>query len=108
MKSNYALAGERLKLRWRNGVIVRERAEIAGISDRRPLAQVFLSLFKVHAQRQNISPSATANNSAPAIFAKLKRDEREGYGKRDFAEEMGRLLKSGVLKIDTPYVLRPF
>jgi RecA-family ATPase len=100
MKANYASRGDRLNLRWRNGVIVRERTEIVDASDRRSINQVFLSLFKVHAQRQNISPSATANNSAPAIFAKLPRDERDGYAKRDFAKEMDRLLKAGVLTIE--------
>ena len=101
MKANYAARGDRLNLRWRDGVIVRERTEIAGNpSDRRSLTDVFISLFDIHSRRQNISPSATANNSAPAIFAKLPRDERDGYAKRDFAKEMDRLLKAGVLTIE--------
>jgi RecA-family ATPase len=100
MKANYASRGDRLELKWQGGVIVRERTQAVERSDRRPLTETFLSLFKVHSERQNLSPAATANNSAAAIFARLKRDEREGYTKRDFAEEMGRLLKSGVLKIE--------
>jgi hypothetical protein len=100
MKANYASRGVTLNLRWRNGVIVRDREIVTDSSDRRSLTDVFLSLFDVHAQRQNLSPGATANNSVSAVFAKVKKDERDGYGKRDFAEEMGRLLKAGVLTIE--------
>src|SRR5262249_3857132 len=67
MKSNYAPRGEQLQLRWSNGILSRDKGATAGASsDKRSIEQVFMSLFKVHAQRQNLSPSATANNSAPA------------------------------------------
>jgi hypothetical protein len=99
LKANYAARGDRLNLRWRSGVIVRENSQVVA-SDKRPLNEVFLSLFNVHAARQNLSPSATANNSAPAIFGKLPRAERDGYSKKDFAKEMDHLLKIGDLVIE--------
>ena len=101
LKANYASRGDRLSLRWHNGVIIRERTPAPDGSDRRPINEVFLSLLAEYGARQNISPSTTANNSAPAIFGKLTPAQREGYSKKNFSEELRNLLKSGEVVIET-------
>jgi len=95
-KANYALQEDQLKLRWKNGVFIREGATDSGIIgsiNRRKAEAVFLELLDtVTSENRPVSDSTHATNYAPKLFA--RRPERDGYTKADFARAMERLFSS--------------
>jgi hypothetical protein len=103
MKANYASRGDQLRLRWRNGVIVRERAEIADSSDRRPVNEVFVGLLdERNAEDRPVSDNSKAANYAPRIFAELPVDRRAGYGTKQFKIAMESLFAASEIAV-APY-----
>ena len=103
MKANYAQRGEVLNLRWRNGVIVRERdPNEATPGQRRSCSEVFLSLLdKREAQGCPVSDKSRASNYAPKEFAMLPSKERDGYDKAQLGRAMAALFSSGSLAMET-------
>jgi RecA-family ATPase len=95
-KANYALREDQLKLRWQEGVFIREDAAETGIigSIKRKKAEVvFLELLDaVTKENRSVSDSTHAPNYAPKLFA--MRPERDGYTKIDFVRAMERLFAS--------------
>ena len=101
MKSNYALAGERLKLRWRNGVIVRDRDPNETATGRkRTCTEVFLSLLdEREKQGRPVSDKSRSSNYAPKEFALLPAKSRDGYDKGSFTKAMAAMFADGKLEL---------
>ena len=103
LKANYAGAGDVLRLRWQDGGFVAldppggiDRAALGAKADR-----VFMTLLG-DTYRVGVwcSASCTANNYAPARFA--KHPDREHLPKQHFENAMHRLLKAGRIRTE-PY-----
>lgn len=100
-KSNYATAGETLRMRWAAGAFIpiggpepMDKAEISSRND-----SVFLSLLgKTAAEGAVVCPSLTARNYAPTVFA--KHPGGQGIPRRAFEQAMNRLLEAGAIKIE--------
>jgi RecA-family ATPase len=95
-KANYALREDLLKLRWQDGVFIREGIADTGILGslkRKKADAVFLELLDaVTRENRPVSDSTHAPNYAPKLFA--LRPERNGYTKTDFVRAMERLFAS--------------
>ena len=92
-KANYALREDQIKLRWQDGVFIREGAADTGIIGsiiRKKAETVFLELLDALARENRpVSDNSHAPNFAPKLFA--MRPERDGYTKTDFTRAMERL-----------------
>jgi RecA-family ATPase len=99
MKANYGKTGNRIALRWKRGIFVRDGSVDAdtGESLAANSERVFVELVVAY-ERQGRSVSHKSSNAyAPALFA---REERaKGLTKRELATAMNRLLDRGVIKI---------
>ena len=98
-KANYATIGDRLELRWRNGVIVRD-----GDPEKdRPMAtDAFLMLFDAMTrENQTLSAKSRASNYAPRMFMRRMAQERHGYQQGDFEQAMQRLFQTGQVQMET-------
>jgi RecA-family ATPase len=79
-KANYAARRDVIRLRWKDGAIVRDYCGSATGSDRRPAAAVFLSLLDERsAAERPVSENSRAGKYAPKQFASLPSERREGY-----------------------------
>jgi RecA-family ATPase len=105
-KANYAARHDELRLRWSQGVIEPEAAEMpAGMTPfgRLDAKEVFLSLVRqFDQQNRTISENARAGNYAPRAFAGLPREQRCNFKQPDFAKAMERLFRDGKIK-SIPY-----
>jgi len=102
-KSNWAKPGEKIEMRWKDGVFEHTPAPggILGSIERRTADRVFVDLVdKANNEKRFVSASPTAGNFAPKAFA--KRPDREGYDKADLSRAMERLFVSGAI-INVPY-----
>jgi RecA-family ATPase len=102
MKSNYGKAAGAIKLRWTDGVFIRE-GEPTGID--RIVAdakadRVFLELLAAGYERGEwVSSAANVSNFAPRRFA--AHPQAAGVGKKAFQAAMERMLHAGRIKAET-------
>jgi RecA-family ATPase len=87
-KANWATIGERIELRWRDGVLIPlHPSGTIGSIERRTCERVFLDLLdKTLAEGQPVSSNSKAGNFAPRLFT--SRPDRERYGRADFNRAM--------------------
>ena len=102
MKSNYGPIGEKIDLRWKDGLFL----PVAGASDLERLAaeqeadQRFLALLdQFKREGNNVSAKRNAPNYAPAMFAKEKQRGQQKIKKADFEDAMRRLLDTGKISV---------
>jgi hypothetical protein len=103
VKANWAKIGETIPMRWREGVLIADRAPsgIVNSIERRTAERVFLDMTdQTMAENQPISANSRAGNYAPRIFA--RRPDREGFRSTDFEAAMQRLFAKGEL-LNVPY-----
>jgi len=99
-KSNYAAAGESIRLRWEDGVLVPadRPAGLFGTIERRAVEEVFLTLLdRCVASNMSVSHSKNASNFAPRVFA--QRPDAEGYTSPDFGAAMSRLFAEKRIRV---------
>ena len=78
MKANYTARGEQINLRWQDGLLVMDgqgapSQYVAPANAEQQAIALFKSLLtQFNRQDRPISPSRTANNGAPAVFADLE------------------------------------
>ncbi len=99
MKSNYSRTGDEIRLRWQDGVFVREDEPtgVFGTMKRRGAERVFLELLdKVTSEGRQLSEGRTSTNYAPRVFA--RRRDREGFKRADFERAMERLFQEGRIR----------
>ncbi|MPZ36596.1 MAG: AAA family ATPase [Rhizobiales bacterium] len=104
MKNNYGPIGERVRLRWRNGVFVPEVGE--GSLDRMAREQqsdetFCAKILEFAGQGRNVSIKPNAPTYAPTEFAKERSAREAGLKKTDFEAAMRRLLASGKIRVDS-------
>jgi RecA-family ATPase len=95
-KSNWASAGERIEMRWSDGVFIHkpQPTGILGSIGRSHAERVFLTLLDERCkERRWVSANEPARNYAPREFGKYPKDHREGFRAKDFREAMDRLLR---------------
>lgn len=93
-KANYAARNDRIRLRWREGVLVPDEPQrgLGGIPiDARA---VFLDLIReMQLQGRPVSSAIQAQNYAPRVFATLPPDQRRNFDKKAFENAMNVLLR---------------
>lgn len=101
MKNNYGKSGNVWKLRWKDGVFVREdqpggfEASIA----KRKAEDVFLDLLARSASEgRDVSESRNAGNYAPKFFS--RRPDSTGFTKSDFTAAMERLFADKKIRVE--------
>jgi RecA-family ATPase len=101
MKQNYGPVGERVRLRWRDGVFVSERSAV-GTLERMAQDQkadnTFLALLKRFAEQGQDVNHKFGPSYAPARFA--KHPDAGGINRSGLASAMQRLLDAGKVKIE--------
>ena len=100
-KSNYALAGTMITVRWEAGVYIAE----AGVDWLDKLAlekradDTFMALLKMFAQQGQNASVNRGSTFAPALFA--SHPERNGVNKQALEGAMQRLLGKGEIRVET-------
>ena len=100
-KANYASIGDRIKLRWQNGVLVPQ--DFMPSRFRREAEDVFLALLDANyaLNREPLSGNNHAGRYAPRVFAKLPAADRDSYTEPHFKRAMEALFKSGkIISVD--------
>lgn len=110
-KANYSKRGERLDIRYRDGVFVVdepdasagvvEETDFAGETTTRRMTadEVFLDLLDEHTRRGvNLSASSHSGNFAPRVFGRSP--ERRGFKMADFSAAMSRLFNEGKIDVE--------
>ena len=101
-KANYAAAGDTIKLRWRDGVLVPASASgspFAAVNRQMDCEWVFLELLaKCDALDHPVNESKKAGNWAPRVFA--KRPDANGYTIREFDAAMSGLFAAGCIRLE--------
>jgi RecA-family ATPase len=105
-KSNHARPGDRILLRWRDGVFELAPGVSAmdpgflGSRERERCDHVFLDLLKkCIAQRGYVSDARSSDKYAPDLF--VKREDRAGFKRQDFERTMVRLFEAGRIRQST-------
>ncbi len=96
MKQNYGPVGERVRLRWRDGVFVPEHSatgSLERLAQDRKTDETFLALLKRFAEQGQDVNHKPGPSYAPALFA--KHPEVGGLKRNDLAKAMQRLLDAG-------------
>jgi hypothetical protein len=93
-KLNYGRRGEKMKLRWKDGVFVPDLGLSSGPSAAHaPIDETFLRCLAAKiAQGLEVGPNAQGSNYGPRLFMKMA--EANGYGMKAFELAQERLLKS--------------
>ncbi len=103
-KANYSTRGDEIRLRFADGVLVREGGLGSGMVaslERRNCEAVFLELLaRLTTTGLRASASRNAGNYAPRLFS--ERSDRQGFTRRDFERAMGALFSTGAIKVE-PY-----
>ncbi len=101
-KANYSTRGDEIRLKFRDGVLVRDGGLGGGVVaslDRRKCEEVFLEMLdNIEPAGLHASAVVNAGNYAPRMFS--KRPDRQAYGKRDFELAMHALFASNRIKIE--------
>jgi RecA-family ATPase len=104
-KANYASRNDELRLRWRNGVIIPDTANEAGMTamGKFDAKAVFLDLVReMDGQNRPVSSSPRSGNYAPREFEKLPSEHRYGFRKADFERAMNALFRDRKIE-NVPY-----
>jgi RecA-family ATPase len=103
MKANYGPIGETVNLRWKNGLFV----PVGGVTNLEKLAaeqateHLFLSLLnRFNTQNRNLSDKSSANNYAPAMFAKEKEAREAGVKKAAIETAMRNLFAADKIRLE--------
>jgi RecA-family ATPase len=100
-KANYAARHDMIRLRWKDGVIVRDYGSAPQGSDGRPATDVFLSLLdERNAADRPVSDNSKASNHAPKAFAELPAERRDGYTMRQLKAAMEVLFREGAIAVE--------
>lgn len=112
LKSNYAAAGEAIRLEWDRGAYTPEggNADFVDRLDRaarqKHLRDAFLfALRKLSAQGRNVSHSRQAANYAPKVMQGLP--EFEGFGRNDIETAMKSLFDDGLIEANAVVGRKP-
>jgi RecA-family ATPase len=100
LKANHTQPGERLTLRWRNGVLGVDAPAggLVGAIEQRNAKRVFLDLLaKLNAEGRSVSSNSRAGNYAPKLFA--DRPDREGFSRTEFARAMEALFSEDAIEV---------
>ncbi|MEJ2374501.1 MAG: hypothetical protein P8Y53_16000 [Pseudolabrys sp.] len=103
-KSNYGPVGERIALRWKNGVYVPEptMGSIERAVMERKVEDVFLTLLKRFNQQGRKVGDRKGPSYAPALFAAEREAKQAKVTKDDLADAMRRLFDTNKIKFE-PY-----
>ncbi len=116
-KANYSTRGDEIRLRFADGVLVREGGLGSGMVaslERRNCEAVFLDLLdKTVPTGRHLGESRNSGNYAPKIFS--QHPDRQGFTRRDFEVAMNRLFAAGEIRVEhygkpsdkTHHVVRP-
>ena len=99
-KSNYAAAGEEIRLQWVNGVFapVRSGGTLDAMVRQQDEELAFLRLLdRVERDGRPVSDNSRAGNFAPKLFASMP--DNGGLKLKDFATAMERLFAEGRIKL---------
>lgn len=101
MKANYAAAGSRIKLRWRDGVFVADQPSAGGVVgaiERRTVETIFLEcLAALQRQGRWASPGRSSPDYAPKIIAKMP--QARGHTKADIEAAMQALFAANRIRV---------
>ena len=101
-KANYAARNDELRLRWHDGVIIRDDMGAPGVmatGDRTDAKAVFLDLLReMNDQNRPVSSNSRAGNHAPRLFDALPAEQRCGFRRGDFENAMNALLRDRAIK----------
>jgi hypothetical protein len=101
-KANYASRENELRLRWHDGVIIRDDMGAPGVmatGGRTDAKAVFLDLLReMNDQNRPVSSNSRAGNHAPRLFDALPAEQRCGFRRIDFENAMNALLKDRTIK----------
>lgn len=100
-KNNYGKTGDVFKLRWKDGVFLREGqpGSLEGGIAKRACESVFLDLLaQFTAVGRHVSESRQATNYAAKAFA--NHPNSDGYTKSDFQKAMERLFAAGKIRVE--------
>jgi RecA-family ATPase len=103
-KANYGPRHEEIRLRWQDGIIVRDRgASLSSIAaDRRPANDVFLDLLDERNKTgRPVSAKKRASNYGPKDFMGFPAEKRENYITRNFETAMESLFAPRSIEIET-------
>jgi RecA-family ATPase len=95
-KANWARRGDKIELRWKNGVFITPHAHtgIVGSIERHTCERIFADFVdQTTAEERPVSSNSRAGNYAPKLFA--KRPDSERYTVKDFERAMEALFKRG-------------
>jgi RecA-family ATPase len=102
MKSNYAAAGGRIKLHWRDGVFVADQPSAGGVIgaiERRTVETAFLeALDAARNQGRAISSSPGSPDYGPKIFTRMP--QARGYRRAELEAAMNSLFAAGAIRND--------
>jgi RecA-family ATPase len=100
MKANYSAAGNMLKLRWRDGVFVRddEPTGILGTIKRRSAADAFLACLDASvSQGRHVTDAKNSSRYAPKVFAVMS--QANGTRQSSLEAAMAALFNSGSIVV---------
>ena len=101
-KANYAARNDELRLRWHDGVIIRDEMGAPGVmatGGKVDAKAVFLDLLReMNDQNRPVSSNSRAGNYAPRLFEKLPTEQRCGFRQGDFENAMNALLRDRAIK----------
>jgi RecA-family ATPase len=100
-KNNYGPKGQSIVLRYQNGLFLPEpgMSSLEKAQRDKRIEEVFLTLLrKLDNQHRPVSPSSSAHNYAPNVFAGMA--DGKAYNKKDYVEAMERLLDRRVIHVE--------
>jgi RecA-family ATPase len=101
-KANYASRNDELRLRWHNGVIIRDEIGAPGVTatgGKVDAKAVFLALVReMDEQNRPVSSNSRAGNYAPREFEEAPPEQRCGFRESDFRNAMEALLRERKIK----------
>ncbi len=104
MKSNYGKTGDEIRLRWKDGVFIREGLQgqggALGTLARMSAENAFLACLEaVEAQGRHVTDAKNSGRYAPKLFASMP--EADGNGKKALEAAMTALFNKRQIKMDT-------
>jgi RecA-family ATPase len=99
-KANYGKTGEQIKLRWNDGVFVRDNgASFDRAAAHQRVEQVFVDLLKLYIQQARDVSDRPSRTFAPAVFA--EHPNADGITAVAFKRAMENLLARQVIGVET-------